>query len=90
MLGSWGGKGDVRERGTVASYAINVANKVVGLVEQQVKKSQIKQDSKRGGEGLFIANGPGNLISPSPALTGSGQASEPLRPCTRPKQATAG
>lgn len=31
-----------------------------------------------------------NLISASPALTGNGQASEPLRPCAAPKQATAG
>lgn len=30
------------------------------------------------------------LIMPSPALTRSGQASEPLRPCARPKQAITG
>lgn len=64
--------------------------KVAGLVEQQIQRARSKQDSKIGGRRVVIAKGPGNLISPSPALTGSGQASEPLRPCTRPKQATAG
>ena len=31
-----------------------------------------------------------HLISEGPALTRNGQASEPLRPCAAPKQATAG
>ena len=64
--------------------------KVTELVEHQIQGDRSSKTAQGGGRRVVIAKGPGNLISPSPALTGCGQASEPLRPCTRPKQATAG